>query len=1245
MSGGLSKELNHRCRQVFLQCDEFKNYEALIAVFVTDKLLPFKSEIRNANNPKQLVDFCLEDLLQKRIKSGKPALEFFLETLKDKYEVGNALHDELAALYKDVHLAFTKIEVLSKQIQLSYQQPPDVLSFNFLGEELFVGRKRLICELLSLSNKTRIVAIVGIPGVGKTSLMKQVASQLKLNHVFWYEFHSGLLSLNNILITLAQFIGNQIDDGDNLAFTLKSPELSEEQRIAIIIKHLNQNCYYLFFDSVHLIEKNSNIESFFSFLKQKLTQSIIFISSRAKPCFCKPIDEAKKILKVFHLDGLRDVDEIQDFFVRRSIKISSELAREIDKRFGGLPLALELIAVLFKEDFTEEHLLALAEDQVIEQLFDEIYERLTPYERKFLTIASMFHLPFSEENVVSAYRSIFFQDDGKIHLTKLKRQLLINVSVSNDYKVHESIRTLTLRYTDEPSNLQIQLADFLVAQMQEEYQLLLEAILLYYRAKAFNKASTVVVDAIDAGLIPYHPNLAETFLSQFEEDMVSPDKWIWLLGSKGMLANFWRRYDEAEDFYRRMLHLAGELQDKVASAIAFQRLGAVYVQRNDEIAKRNYLNSLALKKQLNDVQGQAEIYNNLGEIYTRQQQLPEAEFLLKQGLKLLERINAPNWQKIYLYANLAHLYAEQGNWQKAVSLTQTARQIAEDMRMIYKVGILTYDLGVHEFKQGKYEIASKYYSESLEIAKAYKLWELEELVHVGSGKLHHKLGNYNKAIKHFQKVAEIEEEIDDKSKLTSTYFDIGTFYYEINDYQNAFSYYEKGIYLFEHLMDDKQIQVFLNNIYVFASKLETPQSILRPLKLLKKRLLVNAPSYALAKVYGTLGEIYLQLLNRNRVAIACMRQEIALLSQLDRKPEEINALINLGATYENLELYANVLDISEEAIKRAEAHNLNTLTAISYSNRGNCLTKMEMWEDAENDYQRALVLVENVKDTVQREAILHNFGEMYRRWGKLENSVKLLQLSLESVRQRNDVDSEITNLNNLGLAYRSLSQTQEALDCLNTALNLTRKYYRKCDESRICISLGNLYLLNDQPEQAKYHYHNALAAARQIEDTDWEEGSILSLAAACKELGTFDDIADDFQAVAERACNLGHHESCIKFLTFAGKINLEEKKPDSSADMFDKALSIALVLVYERLRQCGEQANISFLSQELAEVLDSIGDSIEKSVENNAVEYAVIMYQSLLDKLHSEHYWEESNFWIFDSLKPMGDWLNNWSLD
>ncbi|NJL65438.1 MAG: hypothetical protein HC903_31255 [Methylacidiphilales bacterium] len=93
---------------------------------------------------------------------------------------------------------------------------------------------------------------------------------------------------------MAQFIGNQIDDGDNLAFTLKSPKLSEEQRIAIIIKHLNQNRYYLFFDSVHLIEKNSNIESFFSILKQKLTQSIIFISSRANPAYVNQLMKQKK---------------------------------------------------------------------------------------------------------------------------------------------------------------------------------------------------------------------------------------------------------------------------------------------------------------------------------------------------------------------------------------------------------------------------------------------------------------------------------------------------------------------------------------------------------------------------------------------------------------------------------------------------------------------------------------------------------------------------------------------------------------------------------------------------------------------------------------------------------------------------------------------------------------------------------------------------------------------------------------
>ncbi|MHC5827017.1 MAG: tetratricopeptide repeat protein, partial [Nostoc sp.] len=173
---------------------------------------------------------------------------------------------------------------------------------------------------------------------------------------------------------------------------------------------------------------------------------------------------------------------------------------------------------------------------------------------------------------------------------------------------------------------------------------------------------------------------------------------------------------------------------------------------------------------------------------------------------------------------------------------------------------------------------------------------------------------------------------------------------------------------------------------------------------------------------------------------------------------------------------------------------------------------------------------------------------MYRRSERTQEAVRLLKLSLELVRQHNDIDSEITGLNNLGLAYRALSQTQESLECFNNALDLSRQHYRKCDESRIFISLGNLHLLNDQPEQAKNYYENALVAAREIEDSDWEEGSILSLASAHKELGTFNDIAGDFQAVAERACDLGHHESCIKFLTFGGKINLEENEPESAAD-------------------------------------------------------------------------------------------------
>lgn len=1315
---GLPPDLYTQCRTILLQCHEFENHRALRAVFVTDQLFPFRIGLPSADNPAELVDRCLEYLLGKRLTGRRPVLPVFLATLRDRYEQGDALRDELGALAEAVQSALVSSESLSTTLrarQIAPRQPPrtitqlhladlhfreprahdenivfDVqrpfsslmiddpaLAGQHLGvlnqpvpfpsyvteqanipadivntlppltnpalwvEDNFVGRERIIQELVAAVDTARMIVILGIPGVGKTALMAQIASCLDPSQVFGYSFRPGLASLGDVLMNLARFLDNQSGCRGILADVLWASRFSGRAQIDLIIEGLNAGCYYLFFDSAHHITGDPALNSLLALLKEQLRQGTAFVASRSKPDFYTPLDEKKQLVKPVELEGLHE-PEIVEFFDRKSISLAPEVAEALDTHFGALPLALELMTPLLAETSSETELLVIAdqiEEQVIDYLFTELYEQLDPAARDLLTTASLLIFPFSRNRLLDAHRAIFGQDGGQANFLKLRKQLLIQQFATDLYQVHEVIGALALKHADQPSQRQTQLADHLAAQAPDELESQLEAILLYYRAEAYDQAAELAVSVVDLGMLEYDPDLAETILSGFRKEMVSPEQWVWLVGSRGNLACSRRQHDEAEDHYRTMLQLAEELGDKAGAAIAFQRLGTLYLDRDDKVAERYYHDSLDLKKELNDSEGQAGIYNNLGALYINQGQFVEARSVLQKGLDLLESIRAPEWQKLSLYGNLGYLHAEQGQWEDANRFTEKARRIAEEIGSPCELAKSTYNLGIHEAWQGNRETACERYLEALEIAEACGCWEIEELAQIALGKQYHELGNYDQAVACFQRVAEIRKSLEDKSGLVGITFDIGTFYYHKGDLQKALDYYEDGIVLFEHLSDEEQVRLYLTNIYGIAAQSAEPRRLLQSLKRLKNRLLASSPSYMLAKVYGTLGDIYLWLLHRERVALACMRQEVALLDQLDRRQDVVEALMDLGVVYEDLEYYGDALDKNAEAIELAERHGLPRQAGITYYNRANCFTKLEMWQQAEDDYRRSLAIAEEIEDTQLREAVHHNLGEVYRRWGRLDDAVELLRSSLVSARQRGDIEDEVRTLNNLGLAYHALSQDHEALDCFHDALELGRQYGLKHDESNVLISLGNFHLEGGLPEKAKDCYEQALAAARAAEDIYMEEGSVLSLAYAHHQLGTFDDIAEDFKTVAERADALKYYENLLQFLTLAGEINLEEGEAEAAAEMFEQALIIAAWIGYDRMQQLESRIEIDFHFSEFFGVIARICILVDKALQDNAIERAQALYESLTDDLQHSEFWGEDSSWVADFFRPIEDYL------
>ena len=94
----LPSDIYRLCRKVLLDCREFESYRALRAVFVTDELRPFRIGLREADNPVALIDLNLEYLLEQRLKGGQSVFPIFLAALRDRYEPGDALREELGGL-------------------------------------------------------------------------------------------------------------------------------------------------------------------------------------------------------------------------------------------------------------------------------------------------------------------------------------------------------------------------------------------------------------------------------------------------------------------------------------------------------------------------------------------------------------------------------------------------------------------------------------------------------------------------------------------------------------------------------------------------------------------------------------------------------------------------------------------------------------------------------------------------------------------------------------------------------------------------------------------------------------------------------------------------------------------------------------------------------------------------------------------------------------------------------------------
>ena len=173
---GLPPELQQRCRASLLCCQEFDSDAMVRSVFISPLLWPFRDRLPSAGSKAERVATTLDYLLAQQAGDARPVLPFFLYALRDLYEPGNALRDELEALAGEIETLLATASPQPSLLPLPSAANPfgDVGRITDLAR--FFDREEVLRRCFEELGKGVNLSLVGESQVGKSSLLTMIGA-------------------------------------------------------------------------------------------------------------------------------------------------------------------------------------------------------------------------------------------------------------------------------------------------------------------------------------------------------------------------------------------------------------------------------------------------------------------------------------------------------------------------------------------------------------------------------------------------------------------------------------------------------------------------------------------------------------------------------------------------------------------------------------------------------------------------------------------------------------------------------------------------------------------------------------------------------------------------------------------------------------------------------------------------------------------------------------------------------------